>query len=104
MYYTASRGSLQGVFAKKAPERVRPFSSHPSATLERGGEACADSHLSRCASSGEFRGGGGVPAGGGAVVRGVLFAAAAGGRRGSGGSVVAGPAGPHRPLAAGPYL
>ena len=94
MYYTASRGSLQGVFAKKAlsvslslakaglrreePERVRPFSSHPSATLERGGEACADSHLSRCASSGEFRGGGGVPAGGGAVVRGVLFAAAAG--------------------------
>ena len=38
------------------------------------------------------------------VAGGVLFAAAAGGRRGSGGSVVAGPAGPHRSLAAGPYL
>ena len=38
------------------------------------------------------------------LAAGVLFAAAAGGRRGSGGSVVAGPAGPHRPLAAGPYL
>ena len=41
-----------------------------------------------------------------ALKRGIpfMFAAAAGGRRGSGGSVVAGPAGPHRPLAAGPYL